>query len=55
MKKDVDNRPPLGYDVPTIDDQTAIEEKYEMLFDEEVTEEAMNRFLDKLLGPEKKS
>lgn len=51
MKKGVDNRPRLGYDDNTVDDQQAIEEKYE----KRLSKSPEERLLDKIFGVEKDS
>lgn len=51
MKKGVDNRPRLGYDDNTVDDQQAIEEKYEEQFSKSPEE----RLLEKIFGVKKDS
>jgi hypothetical protein len=51
MKKDIDNQPPLGYDVNTVDDQTAIEAKYEKYLSKSPEE----RLLERIFGSEKDS
>ena len=46
MKKDIDNQPPLGYDGNTVDDQTAIEAKYERYLAKSPEE----RLLERIFG-----
>lgn len=51
MKKDIDNQPRLGYDVNTVDDQKAIEDKYE----KELSKTPEDRLLDEIFGNKKVS
>jgi len=54
MKKDIDNRPPLGYVVSAVDEQTSIEEKYESLLREKSVDYFLDWLLRRRMGESKK-